>query len=90
MNWHERSTRLSGRTMRRIRTLLDQETGDLSQPSLTDEVGTAYVFCGGSGAQGNGDRATIGASDFAPAPPPGARSLVFESLGREIRITLDA
>lgn len=88
VNWHEQSARLSERAMRRIRSLLGQETADLAQPSLTDDIGTAYVFCGGSGGHRNG--ATIGHSDFAPAPPPVARSLVFESLGRQIRITLDA
>jgi hypothetical protein len=89
LNWTERPTRLSERTMRRIRDLFDRENDDLSQPSLTDDVGTDYVFCGGSGAHGSRDLATIGASDFAPAPPPAARLLVFESLGREIRIRLD-
>lgn len=90
VNWHEQSARLSERAMRRIRSLLDQETADLAQPSLTDDIRTAYVFCGGSSGHGNGDRATIGRSDFTPAPPPATRSLVFESLGRQIRITLDA
>jgi hypothetical protein len=90
LNWHEQRALLGERAMRRIRRLLDQETADLAHPSLTDEVGTAYAFCGGSGGHGNGDRATIGYSDFAPTPPPAAPSLVFESLGRQIRITLDA
>lgn len=90
VNWHEQSARLGDRARRRIRRLLDQETADLAQPFLTDDIGTAYVSCGGSGAPRGEDRATIGHSDFAPAPPPAARSLVFETLGRQFRIAVAA
>ena len=89
VNWHERPAHLSEPAMRRIRSLLDQETAELGGPSLTDDVRTSYAFCGGSGHHGSGDRATIGHSDFAPAPPPAARSFVFESVGRQIRFTRD-
>ena len=89
VNWHERPARLSEPAMRRIRSLLDQETPDLADPSLVDDVGTAYALSGGSAGHGSGDRATIGHTDFAPAPPPAARSFVFESLGRQFRFTLD-
>ncbi len=90
VNWHEQPARLGERAMRRVRDLLGEDSADLAQPSLNDDVGTSYAFCGGSAGHGTGRRAAIGHSDFAPAPPLGARALIFESLGRQIRVALDA
>ncbi len=89
LNWHERAARLGERAMRRVRNRLDHDTADISEPSLTDDLGSSYVFCGGRAGTGTGNRATIGHSDFAPAPPAAVRSLVFESLGRQIPIRLN-
>lgn len=90
VNWHERPARVGEQALRRIRSRLDEHATDLAEPSLTDDAGTAFVFYGSSSGGGIGDRATIGRSDFAPAPAPTTRSLVFESLGRRFRIRLDA
>lgn len=90
VNWHETPARLGERAMGRVRRLLGQDAVDLAQPSLSDDIGTSYGFCGGSAGHATGGRATLGHSDFAPAPPAAARSLVFESLGRQIQIALGA
>ena len=90
VNWHETPARLGERALGRIRRLLGQDAVDLAQPSLGDDIGTSYAFYGGTAGQATGGRATLGHSDFAPAPPAAARSLVFESLGRQIQITLYA
>ena len=75
------------RALRRIRSLGDGDAAELADPALSDDAGTEYSFLDGSSG-GSEDRATIGHSDFAPTAPPAARTLVFESLGREIEVPL--